>query len=240
MPGREREVTMKLHVVSAGAAQAVVEPLVEEMAACGVRIVASFGAVGAQRRIVLGEAPVDVVLLTGVMIEELIASGHVLAGSRVDLGPVCGGIAVCTGRAHPDVATPESLAACLSSASAVYIPDPAIATAGVQFNAMCARLGVLELVTSKLRKFPNGYAAMTRMAEDDLPGCVGYTQVTEIKYVRGVDMVAPVPKALQVPTVYSLGIASRASSPALAREFAARLAGPQAAPRLAAAGFGMT
>lgn len=232
---------LKLNVISAGAAQSVVQGLAAELAARGgAEVVASFGAVGAQKQRVLAGAAVDIVVLTQAMIDDLIVSGHVLPGSRMDLGPVCGGIAIPEGRPRPDVSTPEALAATLAAAEAIYIPDPAIATAGMQFMSMCGKLGVLAGVAPKLRAFPNGYTAMTEMANVGAEAVIGCTQITEIKLVRGVELVAPLPKPLQVPTVYSLGISTRASALELAREFAAKLAGPAAAARLAAAGFGMT
>ena len=104
---------------------------------------------------------------------------------------------------------------------------------------MCGKLGIEASVTSKLRTFPNGFAAMTRLAADAAVGAIGCTQVTEIKWVRGVELVAPLPKSLQVPTTYSLGIGARAAEPAAARALAQRLAGEEAAAMLAAAGFGM-
>jgi molybdate transport system substrate-binding protein len=176
-------------------------------------------------------------VLTAALIDELIASGHVVAGSRKDLGSVGGGIAVRAGDPHPDVSTPAALAASLQAASGIYLPDPAIATAGRQFLQMTSGLGIAAAVAPKLRRFPNGYTAMTRMAEASSAGDIGYTQITEIKLVRGVELVAPLPRSLQIPTVYSLGIYTLAADSAAARAFAERLSGPGAQSMLAAAGF---
>src|SRR5690606_4028134 len=114
----------------------------------------------------------------------------------------------------------QALARALREATAIYIPDPASATAGAQFMAMCATLGIAADVAQKVRAFPNGFAAMTRMAEERRAGAIGCTQLTEIRFVQGVALVAPLPKPLQVPTVYSLGIAARAKDPVAARDFA--------------------
>ncbi len=230
-----------LHVVSAGAAQSVVLQLADELKSeGGPVVVASFGAVGAQKQRVLQAGTLDIVLLTAAMIDELIAAGEIRRGTRMDLGAVCGGIAIVAGRQRPDVSDPQALAASLLRASAIYIPDPAIATAGIQFMRMCEGLGVLDDLRAKLRTYPNGFAAMTEMVKAGGEGALGCTQITEIKLVRGVELVAPLPKPLQVPTVYSLGIATRCASLELAQAFATRLAGPGAQARLAAAGFGMT
>jgi molybdate transport system substrate-binding protein len=203
-------------------------------------VAATFGAVGAQKQKLLGAAPADLAILTAAMIEELIASCHVLAGTRCDLGAVVGAIAVPAGEPHPDVATEPTLSRTLREAAAVYLPDPAIATAGAQFVRMCEQLGIAPAVLPKLRTFPNGFAAMTGMAQERLRGAVGCTQLTEIRWVQGVDLVGPLPRSLQAPTVYSLGIAARSRNLAQARSFAARLTGEGAAQRLSAAGFGVS
>jgi molybdate transport system substrate-binding protein len=230
-----------LHIISAGAAQSVVQQVIEDWKRRKVADVAvSYGAVGAQKNKLLDGAPADLVILTAALIDELAAAGHIVAGTRADLGAVVGGIAVPNDAPHPAVATPQALAGALRDASAIYIPDPAIATAGAQFMAMCSRLGIAADVTGKVQAFANGFAAMTRMAEECRPGAIGCTQVTEIRYVAGVELVAPLPKTLQVPTVYSLGIAARASDPATARAFARSLAGDEAAAMRYAAGFGVT
>jgi molybdate transport system substrate-binding protein len=231
---------MTLHIVSAGAAQSVVQQAIEAWKRVhGGEIEATFGAVGAQRSKLREGANADIVLLTAALIDELMAEGYLAAGSRLDLGEVVGGIAVGAGAPHPDVRTPQALAAALSAASAIYIPDPATATAGAQFVRMTEGLGIAATTAARLRTFPNGFAAMTRLAADAAPAALGCTQVTEIKWVRGVELVAPLPRPLQIPTVYALGIAARCAQAELARAFTQTLAGPAAAPALAQAGFGM-
>ena len=86
---------MALHVISAGAAQSVVQRAIDVWQREGRgEIAATYGAVGAQRKRLLDGAPADLVILTAAMIDELMASGHVVAGTRSDLGAVVGGIAV--------------------------------------------------------------------------------------------------------------------------------------------------
>ena len=95
-------------------------------------------------------------------------------------------------------------------------------------------------MTPKLRTSPNGFAAMTRMAQERVDSAIGCTQITEILWMQGVALVAPLPQTLQVPTTYSLGVAARSVDPAAAGAFAERLTGTDAAARLSAAGFGVT
>jgi len=214
----------KLRILSAGAAQAVVEVIgAEYRKDSGCEIQAEFSAVGAMKaRVVAGES-VDVVILTGALIDELIASGHVAAGSRADLGKVGTGVAVRAGAPLPDVSSAQGLRAALVSASAVTFPDPAVATAGKVVMQVSEKLGVAEQVKAKMKLFPNGYAAMGWLGTGGGPGDLGITQITEILANKGVTYVGPLPGELQSRAVYSAGLAAKAARPDAAKEFIARL-----------------
>ena len=73
----------RLRLISAGAAQAVAARTAAQLtAATGCEVQAEYGAVGAMNSRVVGGEPVDVIILTAALIEELPASGHVVRGSR--------------------------------------------------------------------------------------------------------------------------------------------------------------
>jgi molybdate transport system substrate-binding protein len=117
--------------LSAGAAQSVVENII-----VGFRrdtshaVEAEFGAVGAMKARLLSGVPVDVIVLTAALIDELIASGDVLAGSRIYLGKVSTGVAIRVGVPLPDLSSRSALRGHILAASVVVCPDPAVATAG--------------------------------------------------------------------------------------------------------------
>ncbi len=70
--------TQDLHVLSAGAAQGLVETLAPRfLAETGVALRTTFGAVGAIREKLLANERCDALILTEAMIEELSSSGHV-------------------------------------------------------------------------------------------------------------------------------------------------------------------
>jgi molybdate transport system substrate-binding protein len=228
----------QLTVISAGAAQSVVAQVAEAMrGGDGDLVSATFGAVGAQKARLLSGEPADVVVLTRTLIEELARQGHVVEGSRADLGGVGLGVAVRRGDERPDIATIEGFRASLRDARAISFPDPQLATAGIHLMAVLERLGLRGELAERLRPFPNGNAAMTALARGEEPGQLGITMITEIKLVGGVELVAPLPPPIQSTTIYSAGVATRAAHPDRAHEFVARLAGPGARSMLVAAGF---
>lgn len=227
-----------LRVLSAGAAQAVTERIIGDFQRdTGDEVVADYGAVGAMKtRVVAGEA-VDVIILTQALIEELAAAGLVESASRVDLGTVGTGVAVRAGMPLPDVSTAAALGAALLAATKIVCPDPTVATAGKVVMGAMERLRVLDRVRDRLHYFPNGYAAMNWLAQSGRADDIGMTQITEIRPNKGVAYVGALPDEFQMKTVYSAGLASKATAPALGRDFLRRFSASTARPLLAEAGF---
>ena len=74
--------------------------------------------VDAARRVQAGEA-FDVVILASDAIDKLIGSGHVQAGSRVDLVRSGVAVAVRAGAAKPDISTEEAVRAAVRAARSI-------------------------------------------------------------------------------------------------------------------------
>jgi molybdate transport system substrate-binding protein len=195
----------------------------------GTSIHGTFSAVGQMRDQLVGGTPCDVVILTKPLIDQLIASGHVVAGSARSLGKVKTGVAVRTGTVHPSVKTRAELHAAMSAAQGIYFPDPDKATAGIHFMNVLKALGLDETMRSKFRVFPNGATAMGEMAKSDESALIGCTQVTEINYTEGVDLVDVLPAEFELSTDYTLGICTNAQNPAHAELLADLLTGAASA-----------
>ena len=216
-----------MHVLSGGAAAAVVQGVQAEFEKMtGSRIDGTFSAVGMMRDKLLGGTPCDLIILTKPLIEQLIASGHVVPGSARSLGLVKTGVAVRSGTPHPSVKTRAELHAAMSAAQVIYFPDPDKATAGIHFMGVLKALGLDESLRDKFRVFPNGATAMAAMAQSHESGLIGCTQVTEINYTEGVDLVDVLPTEFELSTDYTLGICTTAKEPENARVLAELLAGP--------------
>lgn len=227
-----------LRILSAGAAQAVVEKIAAEYTSeTGTEVKSAFSAVGEMKARVLDSDSVDVIVLTGALIDELIASGHAAAGSRRDLGAVATGVAVRAGTPLPEVSEARTLRESLLAATKIVCPDPATATAGKAVMQVLDRLGIVEQVRPRMQYFPNGYAAMRWLAESRGLRELGITQATEILANPGVSYAGPLPGVLAVRTVYAAGVAARTQNAESATEFIARLTAPAARAILAKAGY---
>ena len=214
---------MDLHILSGGAAAGLVEPLQAGFeAAHGCRLLGTFSAVGAMKEKLLAGAPCDLVILTQALVQGLVASGHVRADSLRNLGVVKTGLAVKTGTPHPAIQTRADLQAAFRAAEGIYFPDPQLATAGIHFLKVLTSLGLHEELAERFRTYPNGATAMREMAKAS-GHVIGGTQVTEINYTQGVDLIGLFPQEFELATVYALGVATHAKQAALAQLLADQL-----------------
>lgn len=221
-------------IISAGAAKGLVEAVAAQQ---GLALDAAFGAVGAMKAKLLSGAACEVLILTQVLLEDLAASGEVDAATICPLGWVHTGIAVPAGAPHPPIGDGGALARALGSASAIYLPDPQLATAGIHFAKVLERLGIAAAVSGRLRPFPNGATAMRAMADSGDLFAVGCTQATEILYTPGVELVGLLPEGFGLATLYSAAVATRSRDAAAARALIAQLAGPETEARRRQGGF---
>ncbi len=219
-----------INILSGGAAQGLVTQLEGQFyAEAGRAIHGTYGAVGMMRDKLLAGEPCDLIILTQALIEQLGASGHVVAGSAHPLGLVKTGIAVKTGEVAPQVDTAENLKAALLAAKGIYFPDPVKATAGIHVMNVLKKLGIDGAVADRLRPYPNGATAMRKMAASQETGLIGCTQVTEIIFAPGVDLVARLPQEFELVTVYTAAICSQSDQPQAAQMLIDLMTDPQAA-----------
>jgi molybdate transport system substrate-binding protein len=213
-----------IHLLSGGAAQGLVNALKPSIeTATNTLLSNTFGAVGLMKQKLIDGAPCDVVILTAALIEQLTASGHVVAGSART--------------PHPQVETAEQLKAAMLAATGIYFPDPQLATAGIHFMKVLNGLGIAETVASKLRPYPNGNTAMNAMAACDDPHVIGCTQVTEILITEGVDLVANLPLEFELATMYTAGVRSTSTCKVEAQAMIDILTSPEQAALRAKGGF---
>lgn len=227
-----------LHLLCAGAAQGLVKALQPRLLAeADAAIAGRFGAVGAMRDAFEAGEPCDLMVLTDALVDQLVAAGSLRADARAPLGRVRTGVAVRSGHPHPGVATSDALREALRAADAIYFPDPQKATAGIHFAKVLRELGVHDELQPRFRTFPNGATAMRELAASISLRPIGCTQVTEIRYTEGVDLVGLLPPAFELATLYTAAVTVRAASPALAERMLAMMTGPDARALREAGGF---
>jgi molybdate transport system substrate-binding protein len=228
----------EIHVLSAGAVRSIVTELAQAFEKeTGHKVSLQFGTVGVTRKR-LATDPADVVIMSDVAIDESIKQDTLVAGSRTDIARTGMGVGVRDGAPKPDITTADGFKQALLAATSITYVDPAQgATSGIHFAEILKTFGIAEAVKPKTTLVPGGYPAEL-VAKGEVEMVVH--QISEIVPVKGVTLVGPLPKDIQKVTVYSTGIAKKATSPDVARAFVAFLTGPAVKPRFAAAGLAYT
>ncbi len=180
------------------------------------------GGVDVAKRVQADE-PVDVVVLASNAIEKLIAEGKLLARSRVDLAKSGVAIAVRARAARPDISTEDAVRrAVVAARSLSYSTGPS----GVYLEKLFERWGILEQIRSRIVVPPPGVPVGSLVASGAAE--LGFQQLSELISLPGVEVVGPLPPAIQTVTTFSGGISVRCEAPETARALLDYMASPLA------------
>ncbi len=171
---------------------------------------------GVQKRLEGGEKA-DLVLVTTTVMNTL-TKENLVEAERTDLARVMVGIAVRRGAAEPDIASPDAVKQALLAAKSVAYVDPAVGgITGPFFVGLCQRLGIAEQIAAKavLKKTGGEVAAAVASGE----AALGVTLVSEMLPNTGVSVAGPLPREIQIDTIYTAALARGAANPGAARKF---------------------
>ena len=182
------------------------------------------------RRGKAGEA-FDVAVGNPSTIEQLIASGKVDAGSRAEIGSAGLAVAVRSGAPKPDISSVEAFKRTLLAAKAVAFP--AHGASGLYFVGLVDCLGLAPQMQGKLKPMAaEDCVEVVARGEADLVVVVA----TRMVGVPGIDVVGPIPDALQTKIGFAAGLSISTQEPDAAKALIRYLNSPQAAPTLRSKG----
>ena len=183
--------------------------------------VESVGGVDAARRVAAGES-FDFAVLASDALDKLVAGGHVLAGSRVDIVDSGVAIAVRSGSKHPDVSSEEALRSAVLAADTVgYSTGPS----GVALVKLFERWGIAQDLQGRLVQAPPGVPVGSLVARGEV--ALGFQQLSELIHLQGIDILG-MPAAVQITTTFAGGVCKTSPQPERVRELLAFMASPAA------------
>jgi molybdate transport system substrate-binding protein len=228
----------EIKVVSSGGFAAAYRALAPEFEReTGYKLSAAWGpsmgktADAVPSRLARGET-IDVVIMVGYALSDLIAQGKAIGDSRADLARSGIGVAVRAGAPKPDISSAEALKQTLLAAKSIAYSDSA---SGVYIqNEMFPRLGIAEAVAGKSRMIPAEPVGAV-VARGDAE--IGFQQISELKPIAGIDLVGPLPPQVQKFTLFSAAVVVGSREPVGARKLIEFLASAAAAPAIRDSGM---
>lgn len=214
-----------LKLLTSNSMRAVIAELLPALErAGGVRVTVSYDpAQIMMKRIAAGETG-DLAILGQPSIDELTRQGKLVPGSERTLARCGVGIGVRAGARKPDVATVDAFRqALLEARSVAYTSSGA---SGIHFSGVIERLGIAAEVKAKSVTQPGGLVGEIVVRGD---AEIAIQQIPELMAVAGVDLVGPLPQALQNISVCVGGVFADSKQRAAAQALLASLATPAAA-----------
>jgi molybdate transport system substrate-binding protein len=183
------------------------------------------------QRLKRGE-PIDVLIMVGWALDDLIKQGKVIPDSRTDLAFSGIGVVVKAGAPKPDISSVDALRKTLLAAKSIAYSDSA---SGVYIqNEMFKRLGIEDQIKGKARMIPaEPVGAVVARGEAE----IGFQQISELKPITGITLVGPLPPEMDKITMFSAGIVAGAQDQAAAKALIAFLTSPEAVPAIKDSGM---
>jgi molybdate transport system substrate-binding protein len=190
---------------------------------------------GMTQRIRNGEAA-DVLIASAAQIAMLEQEGKIAAGSRADIAKVGVSVFVRNGAPKPDISSVDAFKRAMLAAKSIGWNDPAAgAPVSIYMLGVFERLGIAEAMKSKTVTFTQRSERFAAVARGDVE--IGFNQISEIIAAPGVELVGPLPAAIQNYTLFTGGVVAASKEHEAAKALLRFISSPTAQAIWTAKGF---
>jgi molybdate transport system substrate-binding protein len=178
---------------------------------------------GTRRQVARGEI-FDVSILLPPYPEAL-ASGNIDPKSATTLASLTLALGVKKGAPKPDISTPKALTETLLAARTVAFVDPSVGSDGFATRDALEKLGVIDLIDSKIKLAATASATADLVAKGEADLCIFYANEMESP---DLDVVGLLPKQFAPPVKVVAFISTHAKDAKAARALVDYLSSPEA------------
>ncbi len=179
------------------------------------------GTVDIVKRVGGGEVA-DIVIIPTARIDDFVALGKLVG--RIDLARSGIGVAVRAGAPKPDISTAEALKNTLLAAKSIILSS---GPSSIYLPTLFQKMGIAGQLEPKITQIGPGLGVGAAIARGE--GEIGFTQMSELMSVKGIQYLGPLPAEVQSITVFAAGIHTKAAAADAARALLQFLTGPQSA-----------
>jgi molybdate transport system substrate-binding protein len=174
-----------------------------------------------------------VAVVTSDLLDTLIKDGRIRADSRAGVARAGVGVGIRAGAPRPDISSPDALKRTLQNAKSVtYARDGA---SRAHIDKMFDRFGIAEAMKPKTILEQGSIRSTARVVQGDAE--IVMTLVSEILPIKGIELVGPLPPAVQNYVSFAAGVSPKVNDAAAAKALVGFLTGPEAAPAFKARGM---
>jgi molybdate transport system substrate-binding protein len=157
-------------------------------------------------------------------IEKLVATGHLTGGSAVDLAQSPVAVAVRAGARRPDIGNEDAVRRAVLAARTIGVST---GPSGVALGRLFERWGIASELRDRIVTAPPGVPVGAFVANGQVE--LGFQQLSELAHLEGIDVLGPLPPAIQIVTSFAAAIGAAARQPEAAQSLILFLASPAAA-----------
>lgn len=214
-----------IKVLSGGAPKEIFGELTPQFEAeSGHKVAYVFAVMSALReRVAAGEAA-DVLVMPTNILDGYQQSGVVRAEGRAILGLVSVNAVVRTGAAMPDLSSVDAVKRTMLGSRAITFATPGATPSGTHMGKLVEQLGIADAMKGKIIHRPALEGGVELVANGEAE--IGFYPKSEVINTDGLTLAGPLPREIQLTTIYGAAVTAASAAPDAAAAFVAFMRDP--------------